>query len=418
VTTAAAVLDGSGLAVGTIPAGPTGLPHPVAPDDPYYVIYTSGSTGHPKGVQITSAALAHFVDWATSLTDDARVRSTTDPAWLNQAPFSFDLSVMDLYGALASGGTVHSVDAATVANPRHLHDDLAASELTIWVSTPSFADLCLADPTFDAALLPKLRLFLFCGETLPPTTAAALLERFPAAQVVNTYGPTESTVAVTSVVIGPEHLDGTALPVGVAKPGTTILIRDDSGAVVPARTPGEIVIAGDTVSIGYLHRPDLTSIAFTIVDLEGVPTPAYRTGDLGYLDSDGMLHFAGRLDGQIKLHGYRIELEDVENNLRRVDDVQQAAVVPVRNVAGVVTHLHAFVQLASVPAGSVPSPSNASPLAVATALKKRLREYVPDYMVPKVITVVDRIPMTGNGKADRSALLASLRPSAEPVEGR
>jgi D-alanine--poly(phosphoribitol) ligase subunit 1 len=214
---------------------------------------------------------------------------------------------------------------------------------------------------------------------------------------------------VTSVVIGPEHLDGTALPVGVAKPGTTILIRDDADAVVPAGTLGEIVIAGDTVSIGYLHRPDLTSTAFTTVDVEGIPTPAYRTGDLGHLDPDGMLHFAGRLDGQIKLHGYRIELEDVENNLRRVDEVLQAAVVAVRNAAGAITHLHAFVQLASVPGGSR--------LAVATALKKRLRTYVPDYMVPKVITVLDRIPMTGNGKADRSALLASLSPSPAPVEG-
>jgi D-alanine--poly(phosphoribitol) ligase subunit 1 len=329
--------------------------------------------------------------------------------WLNQAPFSFDLSVMDLYGALVSGATLHSIDAATAANPRHLHDDLAASDLTIWVSTPSFADLCLADPSFDATLLPRLRLFLFCGETLPPTTAAALLVRFPTAKVVNTYGPTESTVAVTSVVIGPDHLDGTALPVGVAKPGTTILIRDDADGVVPAGTLGEIVIAGDTVSIGYLHRPDLTSTAFTTVDVEGIPTPAYRTGDLGHLDPDGMLHFAGRLDGQIKLHGYRIELEDVENNLRRVDEVLQAAVVAVRNAAGAITHLHAFVQLASVPGGS--------PLAVATALKKRLRTYVPDYMVPKVITVLDRIPMTGNGKADRSALLASLSPSPAPVEG-
>lgn len=440
VVTSAAVLDGSGLASGTIHPGPTGTPRQVGPDDPYYVIYTSGSTGRPKGVQITAAALDHFVDWALALTEigvSVRASASDAPAevsepsavpkrrsaprqlgpevWLNQAPFSFDLSVMDLYGALASGATVHSIDAATVANPRHLHDDLAASGLTIWVSTPSFADLCLADHTFDATLLPRLRLFLFCGETLPPTTAAALIERFPNAQVVNTYGPTESTVAVTSVVIGPEHLDGTALPVGVAKPGTTILIRDDSGAVVPAGTPGEIVIAGDTVSIGYLHRPDLTSIAFTTVDVEGLPAAAYRTGDLGHLDPDGMLHFAGRLDGQIKLHGYRIELEDVENNLRRVDDVQQAAVVAVRNEAGAITHLHAFVQLASVPGDSVLSLSKGSPLAVATALKRRLREYVPDYMVPKVITVVDRIPMTGNGKADRSALLAGLRPSPEPV---
>ena len=143
-----------------------------------------------------------------------------------------------------------------------------------------------------------------------------------------------------------------------------------------------------------------------------MPTPAYRTGDLGHLDPDGMLHFGGRLDGQVKLHGYRIELEDVENNLRRVDDVKQAAVVAVRNEAGVITHLHAFVQLVSE---SPLSLSKGSPLAVATALKKQLKAYVPDYMVPKVITVVVRIPMTGNGKADRGALLARLRP--EPVEG-
>jgi D-alanine--poly(phosphoribitol) ligase subunit 1 len=398
LTTAATVLDGSGLAAGTIPPGPTGVPHPVAPDDPYYVIYTSGSTGHPKGVQITSAALAHFVDWATSLTDDARVRSTTDPVWLNQAPFSFDLSVMDLYCSLATGATLHSVDAATVASPRRLHDELASSDVSVWVSTPSFADLCLADPGFDASLLPRLGLFLFCGETLPTATAAALRERFPDALVVNTYGPTECTVAVTSVVIAPRHLTAAALPVGQAKPGTTILIRDESGADLPTGQPGEILIAGDTVSIGYLHRPDLTAAVFTLVDIEGVPTPAYRTGDLGHLDADGMLHFGGRLDGQIKLHGYRIELEDVENNLRRVTGVQQAAVVAIRNQAGVVTHMHGFVQLASPPEGG--------PLAVATALKKELRVYVPDYMVPRLLTVVDRIPLTGNGKADRRALLA------------
>jgi D-alanine--poly(phosphoribitol) ligase subunit 1 len=396
VATSAAILDGSRLAAGVLPPGPTGNPHPVAPDDPYYVIYTSGSTGHPKGVQITSAALSHFVDWAISLTDDAR--AATDPVWLNQAPFSFDLSVMDLYCALATGATLHSVGATTTTSPRRLHADLATSDVSIWVSTPSFADLCLADPGFDAALLPRLGLFLFCGETLPTATAASLRERFPDARVVNTYGPTESTVAVTSVVIEPQHLTAGALPVGRAKPGTTILIRDENGADLPSGQQGEILIAGDTVSIGYLHRPDLSDAVFTLVDTDGVPTRAYRTGDLGHLDADGMLHFGGRLDGQIKLHGYRIELEDVENNLRRVAGVQQAAVVAVRNDDGVVMHLHGFVQLASPPEGG--------PLAVATALKRELRAYVPDYMVPKLLTVVDRIPLTGNGKADRRALLA------------
>ena len=421
VTASVPVLDGSGLAAGAAPDGPTGEPHPLTDTDPYYVIYTSGSTGRPKGVQITAAALARFVDWASALPEirvfvpdptrsaseeqkpSTAVRkrgSTDDEVWLNQAPFSFDLSVMDLYCALTTGATLHSIDSATVANARLLHDELAQSDLSVWVSTPSFADLCLANPAFTADLLPKLGTFLFCGETLSPTTASALRDRFPDARVINTYGPTESTVAVTSVVIGPEHFDGTALPVGAAKPGTTILIRDENGAVQPADQPGEIVIAGDTVSIGYLHRPDLTEAAFTLVNVDGAATAAYRTGDLGHLDAAGMLHFDGRIDGQIKLHGYRIELEDVETNLRRVTGVQQAAVLAIQ-ADGIVTHLHGFVQLSYVPEGG--------PLAVATGLKRELRAYVPEYMVPKLLTVVDRIPMTPNGKADRRALLAGDR---------
>jgi D-alanine--poly(phosphoribitol) ligase subunit 1 len=412
------VLDGSALASGVVPPGPTGEPHAVGTDDPYYVIYTSGSTGRPKGVQITSSALAAFIDWAASLTDLVSIPDQASEAsqelegsdevgkrgsddgyevWLNQAPFSFDLSVMDLYCALTTGATLYSIDAPTVANARALHDELGRSGVSLWVSTPSFADLCLADPGFTAELLPRLRCFLFCGETLSPTTVAGLQDRFPGAAVVNTYGPTESTVAVTAVAIGSEHLDGTALPVGLAKPGTTILIRDENAALRDPGQSGEIVIAGDTVSIGYLHRPDLTESAFTLVDVEGTATPAYLTGDLGHLDADGMLHFDGRIDSQIKLHGYRIELEDVETNLRRVTGVQQAAVLPIR-AAGVVTHLHGFVQLSYVPEGG--------PLATATALKRELRAYVPEYMVPKLLTVVDRIPMTPNGKADRRALLA------------
>jgi D-alanine--poly(phosphoribitol) ligase subunit 1 len=391
------VLDGSALDAGIVPPGPTREPHAVGADDPYYVIYTSGSTGRPKGVQITQSALTNFVDWATTLAPDPGLAGQAHHIWLNQAPFSFDLSVMDLYCALTTGATLYSIDAPTVASSRLLHDELGRSGVSVWVSTPSFADLCLADPGFTADLLPRLGCFLFCGETLSPTTAAALHVRFPRRDVVNTYGPTESTVAVTSVTIGPEHLDGTALPVGVPKPGSTILIRDEVGAVLPANQPGEIVIAGDTVSVGYLHRPDLTAAAFTLVDVDGAATPAYRTGDLGHLDPDGMLHFDGRIDSQIKLHGYRIELEDVETNLRRVTGVQQAAVLAVR-ADGIVTHLHGFVQLSYVPAGG--------PLATATALKRELRTYVPEYMVPKLLTVVDRIPMTPNGKADRRALLA------------
>ncbi len=398
------VWDGSSLETTPAPIIPTPISaQRVGDDEPYYVIYTSGSTGRPKGVQITAGALGRFTDWALSLADDPRVPEAArrDAVWLNHAPFSFDLSVMDLYGALASGGTLHSVTSATVANARDLHADLRASGVTVWVSTPSFADLCLADPGFGRELLPNLGLFLFCGETLSPTTVAALHDRFPGAAVYNTYGPTESTVAVTSVLVTPEMLDGSPLVVGTAKPGTTIVIRDADDHDVPVGTSGEIVIAGDTVSIGYLHRPDLTEAVFGTITIDGLATPAYRTGDRGRLDPDGQLHFGGRLDNQVKLHGYRIELEDIENNLRRLDDVQQAAVVAVRTPDGQVTHLQAYVQLDHTP--------EQSPLAFATSLKKRFRQFVPDYMVPKVITVVESIPLTGNGKVDRRALASRER---------
>jgi len=401
------------------------VPVPVGPDEPFYVIYTSGSTGRPKGVQISRAALERFVAWTPAFTDPpASEAARVDAVWLNQAPFSFDLSVMDVYGALSSGGTLHSVTADLLAKPRDLHADLAASGVSVWVSTPSFADLCLADRAFSAALLPRASVFWFCGETLAPATVRALRERFPDAVVYNTYGPTESTVAVTAVLVDEPVLDrGGALPVGTAKPGTTILIdavsRVDPVTASPAGpstvsgagdggpsassaadlstdTAGEVIIAGDTVSLGYRGRPDLTEAAFLTVDIDGVATAAYRTGDLGRLDPDGMLHFLGRLDNQVKLHGYRIEIEDIENNLRRLDDVVHAAVVPVRKDDGTIAHLKAFLQLSV--------PTTLSPLSFATGVKKRLKAFVPDYMVPKAIETVETIPLTSNGKVDRRRL--------------
>ena len=143
--------------------------------------------------------------------------------FLNQAPFSFDLSVMDLYPCLVTGGTLVSVRAADVAVPKRLFALLERSGISTWVSTPSFARFCLAEPSFGETMLPRLRRLLFCGETLPPAVARQLLDRFPRAAVWNTYGPTEATVATTSVRIDRELLarDG-PLPVGRPMRGTRV----------------------------------------------------------------------------------------------------------------------------------------------------------------------------------------------------
>ena len=186
-------------------------------DDPYYIMFTSGSTGEPKGVPITCGSLQDFVRWILS---EHTFREGQE-VFLNVVPYSFDVSLMDTYPALLTGGTVTSVTRAEVANPRHLYPLLGASGLTTWVSTPSFARMCLVEPTFGQGLLPRLERFLFCGETLAPEIASQLLDRFPSAEIWNTYGPTEATVATTSVRITREVIDRySPLPIGYPMPGS------------------------------------------------------------------------------------------------------------------------------------------------------------------------------------------------------
>lgn len=368
-------------------------------DQTWYVIFTSGSTGEPKGVQISANNLASFLAWIVPLTGEGR--RTSPGVFLNQAPWSFDLSVMDTWPSLVTGSTLYSLDRTQVASPAALAAALRESRATTWVSTPSFAALCLANPAFDAALVP-VETFLFCGETLPPATASALLDRFPDARVFNTYGPTEATVAVTAIDVTREVIAAHGvLPVGSPKPGCTITIRTPEGALADAGASGEVWIHGDTVSAGYLGRPDLTACAFAPVPQGPAMIPTYRTGDSGRLDGD-LLFFGGRLDNQVKLHGYRIELGDIEANLNRLPQVA-ACVVVARGGSGTppppastVEYLEAFVQLADagLPRG----------LVTTLALRRALTDLLPAYMVPKTFTYVDEFPMTPNGKVDRRAL--------------
>lgn len=198
----------------------------VKADHVFYIIFTSGSTGVPKGVQITYGALNYFTEWALSLGNCGKRNSV----YINQAPFSFDLSVMDLYMCLASESCLYTLNKDVQMDYKLLFANLERSRAKIWVSTPSFVDMCLAEPMFSDKLLPEVRQFLFCGETLTNRTAGKLLERFPKAQVYNMYGPTESTVAVTSILVDEEiNKKCQPLPVGKPKPGTVIRIIGEDG---------------------------------------------------------------------------------------------------------------------------------------------------------------------------------------------
>jgi len=360
-------------------------------DEPFYILFTSGSTGEPKGVIITLACLEHFITWML-----AEHRFTQlGEVFLNQAPFSFDLSVMDLYCSLATGGTLFSISRDRIANPKELYRALASSGVTTWVSTPSFAQMCLVEEKFGEAMLPRVRRFLFCGETLPPQTAAQLLKRFPKAEVWNMYGPTEATVATTSMRVDAAILERySPLPVGHAMPGTEILLVNRNREVVPPDERGGIIIAGPNVSPGYLARPDLTADAF----FQHRGQRAYRTGDFGRF-RNGLLFFEGRMDEQIKLSGYRIELGDVEANLRALATVRDAVVLPVIK-DGTAQSLAAFVVLAVR--------DDASHFNLSQRLRKQLSERLPAYMLPRKFAFFDTFPMTANGKVDRPSLAKSL----------
>lgn len=366
------------------------------PDDLLYVMFTSGSTGEPKGVQITHGCLSAFLGWMTTEHDFALGAET----FLNQANFSFDLSVMDIYLSLVTGGTLVSATREHANNLRLLFSLLRSTPFTTWVSTPTFAAMCLADPAFDERAIPTLKRFLFCGEVLPHAVARALLERFPKCALWNTYGPTEATVATTSIRITPSVLAlGDVLPIGVAMPGTTVDVRNDNDVVAANGERGELVICGPNVSVGYLGRDDLTQRAFF---LRG-GLRAYRTGDWGRA-RDGLLYCEGRRDNQIKLRGFRIELGEIEAQLRRCPDVSDAIVV-VSTRDGAAHSLIAVVVAA-------PAPNERD---AAHGIKEFLSRALPSYMIPRHVRFLEQFPMTPNGKADRRTIAEAVLRASGPT---
>lgn len=366
-----------------------------------YIIFTSGSTGRPKGIEVSAGDVDNFMGWMETfpvVRDGGRT-------FLDQAPYSFDLSEFELVGALATGGCLYALSREAAHDYGLLFRELADSRADVWVSTPPFADLCLVDGSFGHDLLPQLCLFLFCGDTLTHRTASNLRERFPQARVANTYGPTESTVAVTYCEIDDGMLaNPCALPVGRPRPGTELHVMRSAapeGAFIEecrAGESGEIVISGDTVAKGYFNDVEKSAFAFgeaTLADGRHVRT--FRTGDIGHLDESGMLHYEGRMGSLVKVNGFRIELGDVENHLSALAGIKCAAVVPVMR-EGRASALRAFVVLDHEDAGANETPR---------AIRERLGRCIPSYMVPRSVRLLERMPLTSNAKIDRKQLMAS-----------
>lgn len=346
---------------------------PMQERDLAYVMFTSGSTGEPKGVQIGRESAMGLVKWMRGCFALGEA-----PVFMNQAPFSFDLSMYEVFGFLGLGGTIMLNSRQQVANADAYHKRLRGYGATVWVSTPSFAHQQLLDKRFDGAHLPRLTTFLFCGEILPSKLAKRLRERFPAARILNTYGPTEATVATTWMFIDDAVLAAyDPLPVGRAKPDSVIRVEEGSG---------EILILGEHVMRGYLNSPELNNgKLFTEAGIRG-----FRTGDLGELGEDGLIFYRGRRDDQIKLNGYRIELQEVERALQQLTGVARSAVVPLHKPDGSVVRLVAYVIL--------------EPGAAMGGWKWELAKKLPVYMIPSELLIVTDLPVSTNGKIDRKAL--------------
>ncbi|AVP97138.1 hypothetical protein C7S18_08000 [Ahniella affigens] len=357
-----------------------------APEQLAYVIFTSGSTGQPKGVAVSYAALQNLVDWHI-----ARYQLTIGTRTTQAAGFGFDAAVWELWPTLVAGGTLLIADADTRVDPVRLSDWLRRERAEICFLPTPLAEALLR--TEGVHHLP-LRALLTGGDRL--TLGAPRDAEFA---LVNHYGPTENAVVATAHHVTPGQ---DAPPIGLPITGVRAYVLDASLNPVPAGIAGELYLAGASLARGYVAQPSGTAERFIPDPFARVPgTRMYRTGDLVSRDHSGVLHFRGRADSQVKLRGYRIELDEIRIALERTGDVSVAIV-----------RLHATSSGSQQVAAWI-VPRDASRIeGLPKRLRSQLSDQLPDYMVPTAMAVLDRLPLTANGKVDLRAL-----PEPETIDG-
>ncbi|MEU3457526.1 non-ribosomal peptide synthetase [Micromonospora sp. NPDC006766] len=351
------------------PAESAKLPS-VDASDAAYVIYTSGSTGRPKGVLVAHRTVLNLL-----AATEGFGFSGAD-VWTMFHSYAFDFSVWEIWGCLATGGRLVVVPRETARDPYAFHSLLVDERVTVLNQTPSaFAQLSAV----DGGECDSVRLLVFGGEPLDVSVLRSWLNRYPRQRVENMYGITETTIHCTRKTIRPVDVALSGRSVGEALPGWSLCVRDAAGRVLPVGVPGEICVEGAGVTHGYLGRPGLTAQRFTAAD---GGRRRYRSGDRGRLRPDGELEHLGRLDGQVKIRGHRIELGEVRAALLDQPGVAGAAVVLRRHDDD--TFLAAYVV------------GPADPAQLGRALADRL----PAHYLPRTITPIDQLPVTVNGKLD------------------
>jgi len=360
-------------------------PGPLAATErPAYVIYTSGSTGTPKGVVVSHASLSNYVDSVLAM-----LRPPAGASFAMISTIAADLGHTTLFGALASGGTLHLIDRSTALDADRFANYMAAHRIDVLKIVPSHLG-ALLHAARPADALPRTALVLG-GEASGWTLIERIRTLAPSCRVFNHYGPTETTVGIAMQDAAFASREAATLPVGRPLANQCVRILDTGMEPVAVGAVGELYLGGRGVAHGYLDRPGLTADRF-------VPDPfepggrLYRSGDRARWLEDGSIEYVGRSDDQLKIRGYRVEPGEIAARLRELDGVREAFVI-----ATLEKRLAAFVT-AHGGAGLDPR-----------ALRRQLARGLPDYMVPSLLLALDTLPLNPNGKVDRHALLALAR---------
>ncbi len=356
-------------------------PNLADPESAAYVIFTSGSTGRPKGVVALHRNITELLHGGECMT----LRQSD--ALLHIAPISFDVSTFELWAPLVAGARLVMAPPAQYT-PSEIARWVARHGITVLHATASlFALLVEHEPQLFA----RLRTLLTGSETVSPRHTAQILSAYPELEVVNCWGPTETTTFSVCGVYTRDTLPSGPLPLGTPLVNTEVRVLDEAGRPAPIGTPGELHVSGPCLARGYLGNPELTADRFAPhPDLPGARL--YRTGDRGRWSADGRVEFLGRVDHMVKVRGYRIELGEIESALERSPEVQRAVALTAPGPDGN-TELRVF---AAAAVGTEPD---------AAGLRAHLEGVLPRYLLPSVITVLKDLPVNANGKVDKEALL-------------
>ena len=390
--------------IGAYPAAPLRSVNTDA--DLAHILFTSGSTGIPKGVMISHRSVLRFLRWA-----QAYFGISPSDRISQHPPLHFDLSTFDIFGTLSAGAELHLVPAERNLLPHKLAQFIRESRLTQWFSVPSVLNLMAKFDVVRQGDFPDLRRVMWCGEAIPTPTLTHWMRKLPHARFTNLYGPTEATIASSYYTVPrcPDN-EREPVPIGAACDGEELIVLDSELRPVLAGETGDLYIRGAGLSPGYWRDPEKTrSVFLPFPGGAGPDDRIYRTGDLAWRGADGLFHFVGRDNTQIKSRGYRIELGEIEAALHSQPGLHEGAVVAVQSEG---------FEGWMICCAYVPTPGSG---VVPAALREGLSRLLPGYMLPARWMRYDALPRNGNGKVDRPSLRSAFlemksQDSPAPVE--